>query len=908
MVGGYIGSSFDTYHTPGPRLGDLALQTSQEGAPRPIVYGTPQPFSGNLMQSGEPIRIVVEEDTGGGKGGPSYTTDRERAFQTFAIRICEGNENLKLLRFWVEGKLAYSAFGEGLEADSITTQSKFTFHPGGEDEMPDPVLEALPVANGGGVGNTIAYRGTCYIVFDNFEITNFGRIPQFSWQVSTSATVTESCTEGLLAWWPLDDASPNGSARELIQGLDGTYGNLLGTCTVEARASLNHTGFGGTHFGVNDFMTAVDGVDALNREPTEHWSVCVWYRIDEDHNHQNAILGVGYTDNLSGRHAWGNHLGNYEGTGNYLTPAGGYDNGSNHFAIEDGEIGTGTIHYQVTTFDGTAIRLYRNGVLRSTLATTSAGGTVALVNVGGSFTGNPMTAQDLQFWGRALSATEIVNQYLTGPTFFQIPDAPGVYMKPDGTILSPCASSATTSQISLASILTDVASRSKVTSAELDVVEAEDIMVDGYLANSRNEITGQDTLVPLCVSYFGDLPEFDGQIHWTPRGQSIAATFTDDDFLEDDGQQRDGDEVSLGQGIERPRKLKIAYADKDTNYVRRVQMAERESINIPSSGEKELELPLVFDADQAAQKAEIILKVTTEESLGALKRRLPFYKWAHLVPTDRFAYDGKEWRITKLEVQDSELLIEAVRDRISNYTSAAVGGVALDPTAPVSSVKGPSVLQALNLPRLTTAEQEPGMYLGVTGLTNAWPGADVYVSVDGGTTYQKRLTITKRATMGYVVEDVAASTEPVTVYAYNKRTLSSVSVDQIAVGANGIAITTDGVSEIKQFQTAAETDTDNVWELTDVTHGKLETDDVEHFADDLWLLLDDALVFLPIDISHAGKTIYFRAVTRGTPVENNDVVTAVFDPQFTTPAPTDFYTNASGEKYFNADGVFYYKD
>ena len=211
----------------------------------------------------------------------------------------------------------------------------------------------------------------------------------------------------------------------------------------------------------------------------------------------------------------------------------------------------------------------------------------------------------------------------------------------------------------------------------------------------------------------------------------------------------------------------------------------------------------------------------------------------------------------------------------------------------------------MNLPRLTTAEQEPGMYLAVTGLTNSWPGALIYVSVDGGNTYQLRTTVSKRATMGRLTADVAASGEPISVLVYNQRVLNTIASGDD--NHNGIAITTDGTSEIKQFLTATDNGSDT-WDLSDVSHGMLATDDVAHEQGDQWALLDDAIVFLPIDVSHAGQTIYFRAVTRGTPVENNDIVTAVFDPQFTTPASTDFYTDASGVKYTDADGAFYYRE
>ncbi|HZX85540.1 MAG TPA: hypothetical protein VFF19_18355, partial [Reyranella sp.] len=45
----------------GPRIGETGAQTSQEGAPRAIVYGTCQ-VTGNVIASGPLIKRDVEEN------------------------------------------------------------------------------------------------------------------------------------------------------------------------------------------------------------------------------------------------------------------------------------------------------------------------------------------------------------------------------------------------------------------------------------------------------------------------------------------------------------------------------------------------------------------------------------------------------------------------------------------------------------------------------------------------------------------------------------------------------------------------------------------------------------------------------------------------------------------------------
>lgn len=902
MAGGYLGSSFDTYHTPGPRLGDIPVQTSAEGAYRPIPFGTPPPFFGNIIQAGPKIRVIVEEEVDNGKGGPTYTTDSEHVYQTFAIRISEGHEDLKLLKFWLDGKLAYDAFGGALEVDSVIAATKFTFYPGGEDQYPDPSLESLPVENGGGVGRTLAYRGTAYIVFDNFDLTPWGgRIPQVQFQVSTSATIVSNCPDDPIFWYPLDDALDGGVARELIVGAHGTYSGAT------AGPPLSLEGTGSAYFG--DFGTYMvyenDSTLIPSFSDLDAWTVSCWCRpTDVDAGSSSKLVVQAATgDWVLGTSDWILGLGASE---DLMQPFGAisYSTGFAKFNTDPTVRNVNANLYIAMTWvadspsstNGTR-SLYVNGVLvsqstgeegrRSTRDASFilAGGGYAFPN-SGQFLGY---VADLKGYDYCLTQEDITNRYL-GIDFdvWENPDAPGTYMRYDGQNVLPCGSTAETDTVTLESIATALVARVNVGDDEIDFSADADVEVRGFLAGG-SQMTAQGALAPLDKAFFRDRPEFDLKVRSVVRGGATVATFTDDDFLESDDDQR-----FAQQQIELPRRLNVAYSDPDANYARRIQMAERESVNIASTGTMEVELPIVLTADEAAQKAEIFHKVTTEESLGTINRRLPAYKWAHLTVTDRFAYDDKEWRITKLDTLDAVIEIEAKRDRVSNYESAAVGGVALDPTAPVSSVKGPSILQALNLPRLTTAEQKPGMYLGVTGLTSAWPGADIYLSTDGGNTYVKRTTITKRATMGRLTADIAATADPFDLLIYNERTLASISVDQMAAGQNGLVITTDGASEIKQFQTAV-LSAANTWTASDLNHGQLGTDDVAHLAADPWLLLDGAVVFLPIDAAHAGKTLYFRAVTRGTPIENNEIVTAVFDPQFTGPATVAFLQTISGD-------------
>jgi hypothetical protein len=175
-IGSVIGNAVDPQRIKGPRVGDATLQTSQEGAPRPIVYGT-SAVMGNLIDRGPLNKVITEERQGKG-GGP--VVENESLFMTFAIRICEGEID-GVSRIWEDERLVYDVRPESeILDDSLRYAEGFTLYLGSETQLPDPDLETIH-----GVGNTPAHRGTAYIVFKEKNLTDRrGSIPQFRFEVN----------------------------------------------------------------------------------------------------------------------------------------------------------------------------------------------------------------------------------------------------------------------------------------------------------------------------------------------------------------------------------------------------------------------------------------------------------------------------------------------------------------------------------------------------------------------------------------------------------------------------------------------------------------------------------------------------------------------------------------------------
>lgn len=173
------------------RIGELASQSAKEGGARPIVWGRVRPISGNLMHCSTPriVKVEVEgEDSGGGKGGGKKKAAKqyqERVYRTYAIRICEGPIT-GVIRIWRNNKLVYDARGNawGTTNNGVFLRT-FRFYLGGWLQMPDPALEGI-----WGAGNVPGYRGTCYMVAVDEDLTDMGgSVPQYVFEVERAEGV-----------------------------------------------------------------------------------------------------------------------------------------------------------------------------------------------------------------------------------------------------------------------------------------------------------------------------------------------------------------------------------------------------------------------------------------------------------------------------------------------------------------------------------------------------------------------------------------------------------------------------------------------------------------------------------------------------------------------------------------------
>ena len=168
----------------GAHLTDMPSLLSTEGAPIPRLYGRAR-LGGTLIWATRFREVITqtttETTTGGSRGGMGGKGGSRRAaartttttminsysyLGNFAIALCEGPVGF-VRRIWADGQL--------LDWSGLTIR----FYKGDDMQNPDPLIVAKE-----GASATPAYRGTAYLVFENFPLTPYGnRIPQFSFEV-----------------------------------------------------------------------------------------------------------------------------------------------------------------------------------------------------------------------------------------------------------------------------------------------------------------------------------------------------------------------------------------------------------------------------------------------------------------------------------------------------------------------------------------------------------------------------------------------------------------------------------------------------------------------------------------------------------------------------------------------------
>lgn len=252
MIGAAIGGVVDnwilmslqgTTRYEGTRLDSLRVTSSTEGSTIPRLFGTTR-VGGNVIWATDFREEVNKTKQGGKGGGGGVETTEYTYYASFAVAIGEGPIG-GIGRVWADGDL--------LDTSSL----EWRVYLGGEDQEPDPLIESLMTA-----GETPAYRGTAYVVFEDMLLTDFGnRIPQVTFEV----------------FRPLADPDTAEGLVRAVTIIPGTGEFAYGTTTVESNdAYLNENALEGRP----DALVSLDYLEALAPEVESVSLVVSWFGND----------------------------------------------------------------------------------------------------------------------------------------------------------------------------------------------------------------------------------------------------------------------------------------------------------------------------------------------------------------------------------------------------------------------------------------------------------------------------------------------------------------------------------------------------------------------------------------------------------------------------------------------------
>ncbi len=255
LIGSALGAIIDaqivaaltpTQKQQGPRLDDLRVTSSTEGAVIPRVFGKMK-VGGNIIWATD-FREESSTSTQGGKGGGGGGVEvtEYRYFASFAVALCEGPIS-GIGRIWADGKLF------------DVPNAVYRVYTGTEDQEPDPHIEAK-------TGPSPAYRGTAYVVFEDLPLERFGnRLPQLSFEVIRPG-VQDDSAENLL---------------QAVNIIPSTGEYVYATEQVTRGSGGNNTAENvNAESGKADFLVSLDALEAAAPNCKSVSLVVSWFGTD----------------------------------------------------------------------------------------------------------------------------------------------------------------------------------------------------------------------------------------------------------------------------------------------------------------------------------------------------------------------------------------------------------------------------------------------------------------------------------------------------------------------------------------------------------------------------------------------------------------------------------------------------
>jgi len=409
------------------------------------------------------------------------------------------------------------------------------------------------------------------------------------------------------------------------------------------------------------------------------------------------------------------------------------------------------------------------------------------------------------------------------------------------------------------------------------------------------QTSARSIIEPLLALALADGVESDGKVKFAVRGGAAAAALDNADLgaFEDGATSPSVFPIRRAQETEIPVQIVVTYKDSTRDYQDNSQESVRrvsDALHTDSVG-----VPAVISGEQAKYFADVKVYENLVERLsaGPLATHIGY---AYLEPTDVITdASGDTWRITKKDESLGGLItFEAVAVQNHVYTQPALtiyGGEAIGQDS--VAMPGITRLELMDIPLLRDQDDGYLIYAAVSNNAAAWPGVEVYRSLDGGGSWDSLYVTGTDALVGNADSVLADWTggfltdEGVGVTVQTDGgTLSSVTYDQ-ALGFSNLCLLGN---ELLVFRTATLISAGR-YQLTGLLRGLFGTEWAcsGHARGERFVMIDDTTLFgVPETVTQVGVEQYYKAVSIGNTLE-------------ITPAQAFTYSAASKKPYAPVD-------
>ena len=410
------------------------------------------------------------------------------------------------------------------------------------------------------------------------------------------------------------------------------------------------------------------------------------------------------------------------------------------------------------------------------------------------------------------------------------------------------------------SIVTEICARAGVPFDAIDASLLEGVC-DGFYATGGSS-AASSSIEALAGVYQFDAANYDGALHFIPRGGTSIADITDDDLVDD------GNAVEImtrADPINVPRVMQLRYFDINGGLTPDQQTSDR-SNDYRAKSEDQRQTVVIMDADSAMKAITVQHKVEIEEQRGDREFTLPV-NWLFLTVSDIVNFRGERMRISSVGIDDHVQKYTARFDRLSAYTAQGYGLPILEPTTPVDIVPADTVMHLIDCPILSDEHDAPALYVAVAGDSSAWSGAVVQASRNGGETWQSVGAMRTSATMGETISLLPVGSVPYPdVRNYvdiellrEDMTLNTATLPEMMNRVN-LAIIGD---ELINFSNVEQL-TEKTWRISGFLRGRKHTQVLAHPIGTRFVLLNSAMItFRQVELYDVGREIMFRATSIG---------------------------------------------